>query len=1053
MSVILNTGYKLPQAVISNGETTGNEWANPNNILLVDGDVAESNQGAGTASDIIVGNFNFNIPEGSVITGIMLKVIGYEGQQTSPTLTLSPVAVDNTSGENEYYPYQPPYEDLTTSLATHILGTSTYLFATSWTVNQINNFKLQLIANGPISLDCVLVNVYYYEVQGGEPTPVEDGLCVSCESPIQAQPFSLALPVTGTDTGIYLKSFNTPRGIPITMDDVGECGGSIYIVMDQGKPYGNGNAWEETARVIDIVEQPNGTVFLDFGSLDNRGLGFVQPYLSDADNISAHNANSEVVISNAAVYENQKLRQCQIGVLVSAPITVSDEDAPVVTAVEDIDFRGAGVIVTQDPSDSRKAIVTISGAGGTTPPVVVSSSDASTGDVQADTLAWDHTSLGINRGLLVQISTEQTKTVTGVTFNGIALTQVESNTDATNNIRQEQWFLVAPPAGTYEIEITMSAAAYITAGAESYVGVDQTTPTGTTAVDSGDSNNPNVELITAYDNSIVVDGLATALTPILYTKGENQTENWHITANGNTRQGASSYQMAGSAPDTINMEWDLTQTTDWVITAVEIKGITSEAGGGGGAVDLEVNQVAHGFSVGQLLRSSGTDDSYALALADTGANADVVGIVKEVIDANNFVMTKDAYFDSTSVPVGTPGSAVFLSAVTPGLMVLTAPVTPGHIEKPVGIIMASGQLMSFSIDIRGSVIGSGGGGTGIVETVTGLDTDNTDPANPIVQISVDGVTITGAGTPGSPLVATGGSGAPGDLVIQNLLAGEPIAGATTPAAVFEGTNTILTTLQTGVQNAITFHFGSYDFVGRISYEGSQIQLNPNRRATNFTTPSHTVTVNQLIFSCEANSNGTQSGDTFTASIYTDSGGAPNTLLLQRTATDVPLINNEFTLNVPFPDNETLSANTTYWLVLEWDKADDPGNFSNLYLDVANVGTGLFWNGSAWVASDPFIFCLVLSPYKGYVYKSFETSASLDEREAFLGITNQTVSAGAAVDVVRDGVLVGFTGLTVAVPYYMSASTPGVLATSGSNKIAFATKATEIVISRNTGIYQ
>ena len=46
-----------------------------------------------------------------------------------------------------------------------------------------------------------------------------------------------------------------------------------------------------------------------------------------------------------------------------------------------------------------------------------------------------------------------------------------------------------------------------------------------------------------------------------------------------------------------------------------------------------------------------------------------------------------------------------------------------------------------------------------VESVTGLNTDNTDPLNPIVEISVDGITITGDGTPGNPLVAAGGGGA------------------------------------------------------------------------------------------------------------------------------------------------------------------------------------------------------------------------------------------------------------------------------------------------------
>ena len=38
-----------------------------------------------------------------------------------------------------------------------------------------------------------------------------------------------------------------------------------------------------------------------------------------------------------------------------------------------------------------------------------------------------------------------------------------------------------------------------------------------------------------------------------------------------------------------------------------------------------------------------------------------------------------------------------------------------------------------------------------VQSVTGLNTDNTDPFNPIVKISVDSVTIIGEGTPASPL--------------------------------------------------------------------------------------------------------------------------------------------------------------------------------------------------------------------------------------------------------------------------------------------------------------
>ena len=42
-----------------------------------------------------------------------------------------------------------------------------------------------------------------------------------------------------------------------------------------------------------------------------------------------------------------------------------------------------------------------------------------------------------------------------------------------------------------------------------------------------------------------------------------------------------------------------------------------------------------------------------------------------------------------------------------------------------------------------------------VQSVTGLNTDNTDPLNPIINISVDGSTITGDGTPLNPLVSVG----------------------------------------------------------------------------------------------------------------------------------------------------------------------------------------------------------------------------------------------------------------------------------------------------------
>jgi hypothetical protein len=56
------------------------------------------------------------------------------------------------------------------------------------------------------------------------------------------------------------------------------------------------------------------------------------------------------------------------------------------------------------------------------------------------------------------------------------------------------------------------------------------------------------------------------------------------------------------------------------------------------------------------------------------------------------------------------------------------------------------------------------GAPGGVLSVTGLDTDNTDPANPIVQIAVDGITITGSGTTLDPLVGA----SPDHSLLSNL---------------------------------------------------------------------------------------------------------------------------------------------------------------------------------------------------------------------------------------------------------------------------------------------
>lgn len=672
-NTILQTNFSLCTAVISNGVITGNSWSNEDNLILTDLEYAESNPGAGVASDVIVGNFNLvnpdqtvGVPANAVITGIEIQLIGvYSGAPTSPSITITPYFVDNSSGENAYYPYITP-QTITPTPTDYVLGSPTYLFASAFTPDQINSGKIALVANGDVFVDAVKMSVFYYVPTSGGPVHGDTGgLCSTCNSPIQAQPFYLALPFKADDQYAYLESFNYPDGTPIAVEDLGACGGTVTLVFDPVVPkIGNSN-FEENARTGVWTTLANGQVRLDFGIQSSfsttRGLQFHTPYESEESLRSDHDAGAKVIISDSAPFLGQYLQQCQVGSVFSAPIHVRQSNADVVYPATKFNFLGAGVLVTQNSSDPLQADIMITGAGGTTPPVIVGVGSGTSGNVQVASLTYTIPISGLNRGCAIEILTEQATTVTGVTVGGVAASAYVSVTDTPHNLRSQIWFVVAPPLGTQPVVIILSVPAYISSGAEALVGVDSATPIGTTQSAVGSSNFPSLVLTTTYNNSTVIDSLGTAQTPILYIPSAGQALNWSETANGDTRQGGSSVQPAGLQPDTVTMQYNMTQNTPWVYTALEIKGIT----------------------------------------------------------------------------------------------------------------------MSVS---------------GSVDSVTGLNTDNTDPANPVVKIAVDGTTITGLGTLSSPLVALGGGSGSGGAT--NFIDQTPSDGTYgLLAGAVNGTNTVYTVSQ------------------------------------------------------------------------------------------------------------------------------------------------------------------------------------------------------------------------------------------------------------------
>lgn len=554
----MNTPFQLPTSIIANGQGV-NGWTNPSNILLVDGDFAVS---SGSTNILEVGNFNLNIPQGSDITNFTVQVKGYRG---SFNTTLQVYAVDDTSGVPLSYP-MAPFQGFSGTNTLYTLPST--LFGTTWTVDQANNIKLRFIADGELHLDACLIQADYVPQIVPVPVVPSTGQVVVDEF-VEAIEFDLAQSMTSSDLYMFLQSFNYPDGTPIQYADFF---GEADMVIDQGV-----QGLEEQVVITNVEQDYQGTGLcrISFGSITNRGLKFHYPYDHDITLCRNHFGTAKAVISNSARFYSRFLKKNQIGALVSAPIYVDNQNSQLPSVATEFDFTGA-VVASNDSTNPSKKIINIPGVG-ITPPSVVSTSSATSGASQVSSLSWSHVSSGINRLLKVEVETESANAITGITYDGVALTHAVTATNGT--LRNEQWYLIAPAVGTYDIVVTMSAPSYLTCGAETYVSVNQSSPIGVTQTATGSSLSPSLVLTTGTTNSIVSDSLATGTLPIVYTVGPGQTVNWSITANPNARQGASSVELAGTSPDAVTMSWVITQSVPWALTAVEIKGLPSSLTG------------------------------------------------------------------------------------------------------------------------------------------------------------------------------------------------------------------------------------------------------------------------------------------------------------------------------------------------------------------------------------------------------------------------------------------------------------------------------------------
>lgn len=138
-----------------------------------------------------------------------------------------------------------------------------------------------------------------------------------------------------------------------------------------------------------------------------------------------------------------------------------------------------------------------------------------------------------------------------------------------------------------------------------------------------------------------------------------------------------------------NCVWMMNSTRTQIVSTSLVSG-TVPVVQSTSSVVLAVAQAGHGLIVGNVVKCTGAN-TYAKAQADSASNAEVVGIVSAVADANNFTLF---LCGTISVLTGlTAGSEVYLSPTVAGGYTNTRPTTATQVVKPIGIAITTTAMV------------------------------------------------------------------------------------------------------------------------------------------------------------------------------------------------------------------------------------------------------------------------------------------------------------------------------------------------------------------------
>ncbi len=204
-----------------------------------------------------------------------------------------------------------------------------------------------------------------------------------------------------------------------------------------------------------------------------------------------------------------------------------------------------------------------------------------TSDAVTTVYSWAHETTDEDDRLLIvaiEFSRNSTQTITGVTYNGVALTLIGVATES--SFRTEMWYLVAPAVGSHNIQFTMSAA---TALNRKFVGIgyglagiNQSTPLGTSNTANNTSVQPaTVTVFSSIGEVIIGSFVRDSGTTDLALSCNGQTEVAMIkTGTSGTLDVIASLGAKAAAASSTSICWDFNSpslSANWAVVAVPVR--------------------------------------------------------------------------------------------------------------------------------------------------------------------------------------------------------------------------------------------------------------------------------------------------------------------------------------------------------------------------------------------------------------------------------------------------------------------------------------------------